>query len=598
MPSIRQYSSGNSTSSSRESKSRHSSILDAIAFSSQSTAPTSVSASPRLPESKSGPTPIPTPASATISPQPQNYPETPTARFQPPTYEQPRNEDLSPSTKCYPRLSVDTYVSGTESEEALEQRLPESAMDSSDDEDEPHEPGHQSHQKHQRHSSSYEDTIPPLPEYRHDIVDGSVRPSTPHEFAQLFPSLNRMSIRHDEFTADGNMNLRVDITVPVGSRRRPVSYQLFHLRMYDLAKREFSLRRYSRDSGREVCNSKLNFVDPAEKKNKAGRLSRKNSEEHNLKHWGHNNENNNNNNNSSSRSGSNTKVSGRPTFPHSMATALRSLGTIAAKPSFTRAHTFGSLGQQHGQRPATSHSPYSNNSNKNNNSSHDDSEDVASIARPSSSSTPSFFGRSRERSAPPPPLRPTNTIKLEFSNYARVDVERRGGDGDHTRYEFEWWGHKYAWKRVAEKHLNVVTYHLLRDDNGETPVAHIVPEMRSPNQVQADEEAGGWIPPCHVWISDPSVLEAMTDVGDVIISTGLMALVDDSIRTRWWLPRKTHRITVPLTSRTLDMDNVYPRALMQHVFHRRNSHSSGSNHTGAGTHAASPLRHAEPIPTF
>lgn len=503
-----------------------------------------------------------------------------------PPYEA-HDEDLSPSTNCYPRSSVDTYVSSTESEEALEQQLPDGALDMTDDE------FFQYHDEQQRRNTC-DDSIPPLPEYRHDIVDSSVRPSSPQEFAQLFPSLNRMSVRHDEFTSDGNMNLRVDITVPVGSRRRPTSYQLFHLRMYDLAKREFSLRRYCRDSGREVCNSKLNFIDPSEKKSRIGIMSRKTSEDENLKQWERRSSGGNSSNHSSSSSNRPDAADGRPTLQRSMTTALRTLGAIATKkkPSMRRSHTSAVLGQQYHQRPATSYSAYNSN---------DDNEYITGL-RPASASgsTPSFFGRSgKDRQPVPAPPKPTNTIKLEFSNYARVDVERRHGPGsDNSRYEFEWWGHKYTWKRVAEKHLNVVSYHLLRDDNGETAIAHIVPEMRSPNQVQEDDEAGGWVPPCHMWISDPSVLEAMTDVADVIMSTGLMALVDDCIRTRWQ-PRKIHhRVTVPLTSRTLDMESVRPRALMQHVFHRRNSNSNGSNGNGSSTYTSSPLRHAQPIPTY
>ncbi|KND92320.1 hypothetical protein TOPH_03013 [Tolypocladium ophioglossoides CBS 100239] len=156
-------------------------------------------------------------------------------------------------------------------------------------------------------------------------------------------------------------------------------------------------------------------------------------------------------------------------------------------------------------------------------------------------SDPSTFGRlfpsmDRLSANPPPPppppspplLVPTATIKLEFSNYARVDVSRRHG----KRYEFAWWGRSYAWRRAVDKTLGTVSFHLVRDGEAE-PVAHIVSEVRSPNQVDAEERAGGWIPPCYMWISDQSVVEAVTDVADVIVATGLIALVDDCIRERW-----------------------------------------------------------------
>ncbi|KLU82575.1 hypothetical protein MAPG_01647, partial [Magnaporthiopsis poae ATCC 64411] len=148
-------------------------------------------------------------------------------------------EDLSPGTCVHPRDSVDTYASTSPSQANL--------ADEEDDGD--------------SQRSNSRDEIPPLPIYRHEVVEPNVRPTTPNEFARLFPSLNRLSIRHDEFTSDGNMNLRVD--TPVRSSRRRGAAQLFHLRMYDLARREFSLRRYCRDSGREVCNSKRKYASPA-----------------------------------------------------------------------------------------------------------------------------------------------------------------------------------------------------------------------------------------------------------------------------------------------------------------------------------------------
>jgi hypothetical protein len=272
------------------------------------------------------------------------------------------------------------------------------------------------------------DHIPPLPTYRREVVEPNVRPSTAQEFAGLFPSFHRLSIRHDEFTPDGNMNLRVDTIV--NSSRRRTSVQLFHLRMYDLARREFSLRRYCRDSGREVCNSKRKYAE-----------------------------------------------------------------TPAKKPAKTSA----------GKRPGTGYSS-------------GDGDDEFFNGSPSSLSivddddnnnNNNGNGAAAKRSR----ALPTNTIKLEFSNYARVDVRRRGGKNN-KRYEFEWWGHRYGWKRAVEKRLGLVSFHLVRDGNSADPVAHIVPEMRSPSQVLADENAGGWVPPCFMWIEDEKVLDAVTDVAE------------------------------------------------------------------------------------
>jgi hypothetical protein len=59
----------------------------------------------------------------------------------------------------------------------------------------------------------------------------------------------------------------------------------------------------------------------------------------------------------------------------------------------------------------------------------------------------------------------------------------------------------------------MVSFHLMVDGK-KSPVAHIVPETRSPTQVKADERSGSWVPPCHMWISDEKILEAQTDVAE------------------------------------------------------------------------------------
>lgn len=325
------------------------------------------------------------------------------------------SQDLSPATSAYARSSVDTYASTEASEEDLALEREEDLARGSDS-----------------------DYIPPLPAYHHEISEPNMRPSTPKNFSQLFPSMNRLSIRHDDFTTDGNMNLRVDTIVP-GRKRTAV--QLFHLRMYDLARREFSLRRYCRDSGREVCNSKRKFVEPAS--------------------------------------------DSRPSLQRSMSSAMKAM----ARPQSKRTSSGGSTSKQ-ARRPGTSHS-------------YDTEFDDASV-----------YSRASDGDQNKRP-QPTNSIKLEFSNYARVDVARKGQKSkNNKRYEFDWWGHKYVWKRVVEKHLDgVVSFHLVRDGES-TPVAHIVQETRSPNQVEDDELSGGWVPPCFMWINDQSIIDAVTDVAE------------------------------------------------------------------------------------
>lgn len=400
------HSSSQSTSS-RDSGSRRSND----SYGSQSTAPTSLYTSPRpsdlktLQSSSSGSYEVSKPQAAHV------------------------HYDASPDSS-YPRSSVETYASTTASSQDLEAMdVDESPLD-------------------------YEfNSIPPLPTYRREPVEPNVRASTPQDFAKLFPSLNRLTIRHDEFTSDGNMNLRVD-TVVTGRRRTAI--QLFHLRMYDLAKREFSLRRYCRDSGREVCNSKRKFAEPAAVKPK-------------------------------------NEVQ-RPTLKRSMTTALKALG---GRPVLRRAQSGMAALNGGNRRPDTSDSSC-------------DADDEL-FNNTSNLSRLSLDSRAPKAKAQRPI--PTNTIKLEFSNYARVDVNRRGGKNN-KRYEFAWWGHRYSWKRSFDKQLGIVSFHLIRDGNTVAPVAHIVPETRSPSQVLADENAGGWIPPCFMWIADETIVDAVTDVAE------------------------------------------------------------------------------------
>jgi hypothetical protein len=326
-----------------------------------------------------------------------------------PIYSKPY--DLSPATTYYPRSSTETYASGASQEDLFLE--PES------------------------YDPEYD-----VPEYRlREEVESNLRPSTPSDFAEFFPSSKRLYIRHDDTTYDGNMNLRVDTEDFHGKRKSNV--QLFHMRMHDLKKREFSLRRYERQSGREVCHSSRKYTKPAAEKRPAA-------------------------------------------LTRSMSNAFASIR--GGKPEFKRtSSTLSNQSSKGGRAVKRQDSGYG--------SSNDDEEESYS---PSKSSVPL----------------PTNTTKLEFSNYAQVEVKRRGAKSS-KRYEFEYWGYTYTWKRVTEKdgQGKAVSYHLFKGDGGPA-VAHIVPEMRSPSQIRSEEAAGGWVPPCSMWISDKSVLEALTDVAE------------------------------------------------------------------------------------
>ncbi|KAL2111954.1 hypothetical protein VUR80DRAFT_8968 [Thermomyces stellatus] len=301
--------------------------------------------------------------------------------------------------------------------------------------------------------------IPALPVYRKAILGPAVQPSNYRVFPELFPSLDKMFVRHDEFTSDGNMNLRVDTQLRHHPQRM---VQLFHLRMYDLDARIFSLRRYCRDSGREVCRSKREY--------------------------------------------STGSSDGRQALQRSVSSVFRSLG---GRPQCRRqgsSSTLFSLKSGHSdKRPDSS---LSMRSRKN-----DDQF----------SASPCHKHEARSREIP------TNTIKLMFTNYASVEVVRRGGGPVPKRYDFEWWGRRYSWKRSYNENLNITSFHLVCDGRHDLFLANIIPEARSPHELESDEVDGGWMPPSMMWFSR----ELEATLAELFVATGLIALVDDCIRDRW-----------------------------------------------------------------
>lgn len=102
-----------------------------------------------------------------------------------------------------------------------------------------------------------------LPDFHPDEYCDNAVPTTPADFSKLFPSARKLVISHDDASPDGNMNLKVGTEVPT-LRGRLQNMTLFYLRIYDLKTREFSLRRYDRNSGREVCHSVREYVKPCE----------------------------------------------------------------------------------------------------------------------------------------------------------------------------------------------------------------------------------------------------------------------------------------------------------------------------------------------
>lgn len=280
-----------------------------------------------------------------------------------------------------------------------------------------------------------------VPDESIEVFASDAIPSTPFDFAQLFPSTRRLCIRHDDSTIDGNMNLRID-TEAYTTEGRKLALTLYHLRMHDLRLREFSLRRYSRDSGREVCHSSRKAIKPVPKKRPALQRSVTNAL-------------------SSLRSKSENKA------PSPSSLVRRDSGYIS------------DLGEED-----------------------EDDDDLASHA-----------SSAHARESPPISK---SSIRLEFSNYAHVDVKERGGKPS-KKHDFEYWGTKYTWKRVTRKEgkFRETSYHLVVAGSSQ-PIAYIVPEILTTAEAEEEEAKGGWVPPCSMWISDEKILSRVTDVAESV----------------------------------------------------------------------------------
>jgi len=391
-----------------------------------------------------------------------------------------------------PRSSTETYASTVNSEEEVREEIP----------------------------------VYDLPDYAACSVEPSVIPATPSDFSDLFPSRRRLRIRHDDATLDGNMNLRVDTDVTMQGRNCDMT--LFHLRMHDLRNREFSLRRYCRDSGREVCHSILKQQKPSAPK--------------------------------------------RPSFQRSWSNAFSSI----RPKSDPRTTTLASL-QRNDSGYGSMHSV-----------------DCDNEQRP----------RSEGYDSKPQQPSPTDTIKLEFSNYAQLDIKRCGGTNS-KRYEFEYWGPSYAWRRIVRQDgvLKETAYHLTKAGSDKL-LAYIMPASLTPAQQHEEHAKGGWIPPCSMWIADDSLLRGQQkDVADVVIASGLMALVDDCIRARFQSSRRpplssshssstlTRQLTIPLPKSQMGVEYIGPKRFITEMFRRDSGSSSRYPHQSTSSRPSSSSGH-------
>jgi hypothetical protein len=358
-----------------------------------------------------------------------------------------------------------------------------------------------------------------VPDYTaRSILSSTALAATPSEFSELFPSSRRLDIRHDDSTLDGNMNLRVDTEVSVHGRRCPMS--LFHLRLHDLQFREFSLRRYCRDSGREVCHSDTK------------RDKRKSEDK-------------------------------RPTFSRSMS------------------NTFGKLRPQPERISSASAKLQRNDSGYGSMHSSDMEWDRAS--------DPAQDVQSRH-------LPPSNSINLEFSNYANVEVHHRLAS-DRNIYEFDYWGKKYTWKPKVRREASgdERMFFRLRASDSKDTLAYIEPKVLAPEEAREELRSGGWVPPCTMQIVDQSItasglarsdLDHAKHVADTIVATGLIALVDDLIR-RLFDPEYPTVMRIPFTN--MQFEYVGARKLLGEVMNRRDAESRPNSRPSTSGGSSTPL---------
>ena len=108
----------------------------------------------------------------------------------------------------------------------------------------------------------------------------------------------------------------------------------------------------------------------------------------------------------------------------------------------------------------------------------------------------------------------THTMKLEFSNYAQLDVTRVGAKAS-KNYKFDYWGVNYAWKRVVQKkHDSVETsFHLVKAGS-EQVLAYISPIALSRSEAREEQAKGGWIAPCSMYIADEKIVASQKDVSE------------------------------------------------------------------------------------
>lgn len=300
---------------------------------------------------------------------------------------------------------------------------------------------HSSISSHASTASSTEDlrvlnyNAPSSVQVPRDINYDKIEQSTPENFAQWFPSNETLFLRHDDEVIDGNMCLKL-FTATDHGYGPPL--QLFYLRMHDLQKREFSLRRFGRESGREVCHT--------------SRIYKR----------------------------------GQPTRSRVRRSIRNSIGSIR---NFSRRSSRSSQTSGRSSQSGTESANYH-------------SESALTEASEADVQDNSFSPQIADDMIS---SEPTSRISLEFSNYAKVDLSRKGY-GSHRHYDFEYWGTSYHWERLKsnESSGRKRSYSLYRSRSDQV-VAHITLQDCKDSEIRVEEASGGWVPPVWMRITDPSI---------------------------------------------------------------------------------------------
>ena len=110
-----------------------------------------------------------------------------------------------------------------------------------------------------------------------------------------------------------------------------------------------------------------------------------------------------------------------------------------------------------------------------------------------------------------------------------------------------------------------VSYYLMRSGS-DRPSASIEPVQMSPTESQEERNSGGWIPPCTMVINDAMIFEADKGVADTVVAAGLIALVDDTIRSHFQSDHAKH-LLIPVPK--FGVEYVGPKRLISEMFGRR-----------------------------